>query len=82
VVKVVMLNANKCIIRQLDLDLSIVIDNRYKEYNGLHHHVSIIKTAQKHTWIITFGVQAKKKVFRGTDPAKIGLVDSSSRLIS
>ena len=39
---------------------------------GLCHHVSIIKKVRKHIWIISFGAQTKKTVFRGADPAETG----------
>lgn len=41
-----------------------------KVHNRLHHHVSIIKMARKHTWIIAFGAYAKKTTSRGLTQPK------------
>ena len=43
-----------------------------KVHNGLHHYISIVETVRKHIWIISFGAQTKKTVFRGADPAGNG----------
>lgn len=44
-----------------------------KMHNGLYHHISIFETVRKNIWIITFGAQMKKTIFRRADLAKTGL---------
>ena len=46
-------------------------------YNGLHHHVSIVKTVRKHIWIIPFGARTKKQRFGGAGLAETGLTGFS-----
>jgi hypothetical protein len=45
-------------------------------YNGLAHHVSIVKTVRKHIYIILFGARTKKQQLRCADPVGTALVGS------
>jgi hypothetical protein len=49
-----------------------------KVHNGHHHHVSIVKTVKKNTWIITFGGWMKKMTFQEAKPARVGLATPKS----
>jgi hypothetical protein len=46
-----------------------------KVHNGLHHHISIVKTVKKHT---SFGARTKKTAFQGVGPAEIGVAGSQN----
>ena len=50
-----------------------------KVHNRLCHHVSIVKTDRRHTWIISFEARTKKTTFREADPAKTGLASSQNQ---
>jgi len=48
-----------------------------KVYNGLHHHVSIVKMVREHICIILFGARTKKQRFGGAGLAETGLTGFS-----